>query len=130
MTAKIAEIHGSRANRRRTALKAAVEKRLADMAVLIKTRCYLPERQSLPMTHTARQRTKSRYRAGHDTGSIILHEAAAKALRTAGVPDTLPNLAALQAEYEQLQAQKEALYADYRKLKKKVKEYGVIKQQH
>ena len=40
----------------------------------------------------------------------------------------LPNLAALQSEYEALQAQKEALYADYGKLKKKVREYDIIKQ--
>ena len=39
-----------------------------------------------------------------------------------------PNLAAMQKEYEALQAQKEALYADYGKLKKKVWEYDVIKQ--
>ena len=39
----------------------------------------------------------------------------------------LPNLTLLQAEYEQLQEQKEALYADYGKLKKQVKEYDVIK---
>ena len=38
------------------------------------------------------------------------------------------NLAALQSEYEALQAQKEALYADYGKLKKKVREYDIIKQ--
>ena len=36
--------------------------------------------------------------------------------------------AALQKEYEALQAQKEVLYADYGKLKKKVREYDVIKQ--
>ena len=40
----------------------------------------------------------------------------------------LPNLAALQTEYEKLQEQKEALRADYGKLKKQVKEYDVIKQ--
>ena len=34
----------------------------------------------------------------------------------------------MQKEYEALQAQKEALYADYGKLKKKVREYDVIKQ--
>ena len=39
----------------------------------------------------------------------------------------LPNLTLLQTEYEQLQEQKEALYADYGKLKKQVKEYDVIK---
>ena len=36
--------------------------------------------------------------------------------------------AALQSGYEALQAQKEALYADYGKLKKKVREYDIIKQ--
>ena len=40
----------------------------------------------------------------------------------------LPNLTALQSEYEKLQEQKEALYADYGRLKKQVKEYDVIKQ--
>ena len=34
----------------------------------------------------------------------------------------------MQSEYEALQAQKEALYADYGKLKKKVREYDIIKQ--
>ena len=60
------------------------------------------------------------YRAGHER-DIILHEAAAKALKTAGITK-LPNPATLQKEYEALQAQKEALYADYGKLKKKVRE--------
>ena len=56
-----------------------------------------------------------------------MHEAAAKALKAAGV-SKLPNLTALQSEYEKLQEQKEALYADYGKLKKKVREYDIIKQ--
>lgn len=68
---------------------------------------------------------KGRYRADHER-AIILHEAAAKSLQMAGIKK-LPNLTLLQAEYEQLQAQKEALYADYGKLKKQVKEYDVIK---
>ena len=70
-------------------------------------------------------KNKDRYRADHER-AIILHEAAAKALQTAGIKK-LPNLAALQAEYEQLQEQKVALYTDYGKLKKQVKEYDVIK---
>lgn len=68
---------------------------------------------------------KDRYRADHER-AIILHEAATKALQTAGIKK-LPNLTSLQAEYEQLQTQKETLYADYGKLKKQVKEYDVIK---
>ena len=39
----------------------------------------------------------------------------------------LPDIAALQTEYAKLQERKEALYADYGKLKKQVKEYDVIK---
>ena len=71
-------------------------------------------------------RNKERYRAAHE-GTVILHEAAAKALKAAGI-SKLPNLAALQTEYEKLQEQKEALRADYGKLKKQVREYDVIKQ--
>ena len=40
----------------------------------------------------------------------------------------LLNLTTLQVEFEKLQEQKEALYTDYEKLKKHVKEYDVIKQ--
>ena len=47
--------------------------------------------------------------------------------QAAGV-SKLPNLTALQSEYEKLREQKEALYADYGRLKKQVKEYDVIKQ--
>lgn len=51
---------------------------------------------------------------------------AAKALKAVRITK-LPNLAELQAEYATLQEKKEALYADYGKLKKQVKEYDVIK---
>ena len=71
-------------------------------------------------------RPLGKYRAAHE-GSIILHEAAAKALKAAGISGKLPNVAALQADYTKLQEQREALYADYGKLKKQVKEYDVIK---
>lgn len=76
-------------------------------------------------TTTDKAKDKDKYRAAHES-DIILHEAAAKALKAAGVTK-LPNLAAMQAEYAALQEQKEALYADYGKLKKQVKEYDVIK---
>lgn len=80
------------------------------------------------MIPTGKQRAKNkdRCRAAHEE-TIILHEAAAKALKAAGI-SKLPNLADLHAEYEKLQEQKEALRADYGKLKKQVKEYNVIKQ--
>ena len=57
-------------------------------------------------------KNKERYHAGHER-DIILHEAAARSLKASGITK-LPNL--------------EALYADYGKLKKKVREYDIIKQ--
>ena len=67
-----------------------------------------------------------RTRAAHES-SLILFEAAAKAVKPALVGGKLPNVAALQAEYAKLQEQKETLCADYGRLKKQVKEYNVIK---
>ena len=106
------------------ALKNA-EKRLAEMAVLIKN--VSTYQKTKPVYDAYRKaRNREKYRAGQEQ-VIILHEAAARSLKAAGIAK-LPNLAALQSEYEALQAQKEALYADYGKLKKKVREYDIIKQ--
>ena len=123
LTAKITEIQ-TESDKAGDALK-EVEKRLADMAVLIKNVSTF--QKTKPVYDTYRKaRNKERYRAAHE-GTVILHEAAAKALKAAGI-SKLPNLAALQAEYEKLQEQKETLRADYGKLKKQVREYDVIKQ--
>ena len=102
-----------------------VEKRLADMAVLMK---HVATYQKTKPVYDAyrKARNREKYRAGQEQ-AIILHEAAVRSLKAAGIAK-LPNLAALQSEYEALQAQKEALYADYGKLKKKVREYDIIKQ--
>ena len=123
LTAKIEEVQ-TESEKTGDALK-EMEKRLADMAVLIKN---VSTFQKTKLVYDAyrKARNKDRYRAAHE-GTVILHEAAAKALKAAGI-SKLPNLAALQAEYEKLQEQKEALRADYGKLKKQVKEYDVIKQ--
>ncbi|HGM3600731.1 TPA: relaxase/mobilization nuclease domain-containing protein [Clostridioides difficile] len=102
------------------------EKRLADMALLIKN--ITTYQKTKPAYDTYRKaRDKEQYRAAHE-GSIILHEAAAKALKAAGISGKLPSVAALQAEYAKLQEQKETLYSDYGRLKKQVSEYSVIKQ--
>ena len=123
LTAKITEIQ-TESDKAGDALK-EVEKRLADMAVLIKNVSTF--QKTKPAYDTYRKaRNKDRYRAAHE-GTVILHEAAAKALKAAGI-SKLPNLAALQAEYEKLQEQKETLRADYGKLKKQVREYDVIRQ--
>ena len=106
------------------ALKNA-EKRLADMGGLIKN--VSTYQKTKPVYDAYRKaRNREKYRAGQEQ-AIILHEAAARSLKASGIAK-LPNLAALQSEYEALQAQKEALYADYGKLKKKVREYDIIKQ--
>ena len=103
----------------------SVEKRLADMAVLMK---HVTTYQKTKPVYEAYRRAKDKdaYRAKQESG-LILHEAAVKTLKAVGVTK-LPNLAAMQEEYGKLQAQKEALYADYGRLKKQVKEYDVIKQ--
>ncbi|WP_270270503.1 relaxase/mobilization nuclease domain-containing protein [Enterocloster clostridioformis] len=123
LTAKIAEIQ-TESEQAADALK-NVEKRLADMAVLMK---HVTTYQKTKPAYDAYRRAKDKgaYRAKQES-SLILHEAAVKALKAAEITK-LPNLAAMQKEYEALQAQKEALYADYGKLKKQVKEYDVIKQ--
>ena len=103
----------------------SVEKRLADMAVLMK---HVATYQKTKPVYEAYRRAKDKdtYRAKNES-SLILHEAAAKALKASGITK-FPNLAAMQEEYGKLQAQKEAFYSDYGKMKKKVKEYDVIKQ--
>ena len=94
------------------------------MAVLIKN---ITTYQKTKPAYDAYRKAKNKgsYRAAHER-EILLHEAAAKALKAAGV-SKLPDVAALQTEYVKLQEQKEALYAEYGKRKKQVKEYDVIK---
>lgn len=123
LTAKIEEITAE-SEKAADSIK-AVEKRLADMAVLIK---HITTYQKTKPVFEAykKARDKSKYKAAHE-GDLILFEASAKALRASQIGGKLPNVAALQAEYKRLQGEKEALYADYGKLKKEVKEYGVIK---
>ena len=123
LTAKIAEI--TAANEQTADSIKAVEKRLADMAVLIKN--VTTYQKTKPVYDTYRRaKDKAAYRAAHES-SIILFEAATKAAKPALVGGRLPNVAALQAEYVKLQEQKETLYANYGRLKKQVKEYDVIK---
>lgn len=76
------------------ALKNA-EKRLADMAVLIKN--VSTYQKTKPVYDAYRKaRNREKYRAGQEQ-AIILHEAAARSLKAAGIAK-LPNLAALQSE--------------------------------
>lgn len=106
------------------ALKDA-ERRLSDMALLIKDlTTYQKTRPAYDAFRKARD--KDGFRAVHES-AIILHEAAARALRKAQVGNRLPDTASLQAEYAKLNEQKEELATEYGKRKKQAKEYGVIK---
>lgn len=123
LSARIAEVQEAR-EQASDALKGA-EQRLADIAVLIKNVSTFQKTKAAYDAYR-KARDKGKYRAAHE-GEILLHEAAAKALKGAGLKK-LPNLAALQAEYAQLAEKKEALRADYAKLKKQAGEYDVVKQ--
>ena len=102
-----------------------VERRLADMAVLIKN---ITTYQKTKPVYEAYKKAKKKeqFRTAHES-DLILYEAAAKALRAANVSGKLPSVATLQVEYAKLSDQKETLYADYGKLKKQVKEYDTMK---
>ena len=104
-----------------------VEKRLSDMALLIKN---ITTYQQTKPAYDGYRATKNRaqYRTANES-ALILHEAAAKALKAvqAGSGGKLPNVTTLQAEYTRLIKEKEALYSEYGKLRKQAKEYGIIK---
>jgi len=59
--------------------------------------------------------------------SLILYEAAVKELKNARLTK-FPDLTTLQKEYSALQKKKDAIYSDYGKLKRKIKEDQRIKQ--
>jgi len=124
LEAKIAEVAAA-FDDTADALKAA-EKRLADMAGLIKhITNYQQTKPAYDGMKTAKD--KNAYRREHES-DIILHEAAARALRSvAGDGGKLPNLAKLQADYAKLTENKNALRVEYGKLKRQAKEYGIIK---
>ena len=123
LATKIAEI--TTASEQAAVELKSVEKRLADMAVLIKNvTTYQKTRPVYAVSRKAKDPAK--YRAEHES-SLILYEAAEKAIKAAGITK-LPDVAALQSEYAMMQEKKEPLYADYGKLKKQVREYNVIRQ--
>lgn len=101
------------------------EKKLSDMAVLIKNISTYQKTKDIHRGYI-KAKDKEVYRRKYES-SLILYEAATKALKDAGLTK-LPNLTALQKEYSVLQKHKEVLYSDYGKLKNKVKEYQKIKQ--
>ena len=115
LESKVAEI--SAANDEAAAALKAVERRLSDMAVLIKN--ISTYRQTRPVALEYRKaKDKAAYRREHES-QLILYEAAAKAIRDAGVT---------KAEYRKLDEEKERLYQKYGEVKKELADYGIIKQ--
>ena len=120
---RIAEI--SAANDEAAAALKTVERRLADMAVLIKDISTYKKLRPLAL-ELRKAKDKAAFRREHES-QLLLYEAAAKALKDAGVTK-LPNLAALKAEYKKLDEEKGRLYERYSEVKAELTEYGIIKQ--
>lgn len=124
MERKITELQDS-SDKTTTALKAA-ERRLSDMALLIKN--IETYRSFKPLYEEYRKsRDKEKYLRGHER-EIILFEAASKALKAAGVTGKIPEVAKLKEDYARLTREKDKLYSDYGELKKRLREYDAVKQ--
>ena len=116
LESRVAEI--TAANVEAMAALKTVEQRLADMAVLIKN--VTTYKQTRPIAAQYRNaKDKARFRQEQES-SLILYEAAARALKESGV-SKLPDLAALKAEYARLSGEKERLYEKYGEVKKELK---------
>ena len=102
------------------------EKKLTDMSAMMKhIAAYQQTKPIYDSLKTAK--SKSLYRQKNES-AIILHEAAAKALRQyAGDGGKLPNPVTLQREYTRLMEKKNALRNDYNALKRRAREYGIVK---
>ena len=123
LESRVAEL--AAANDAAAASLKGAERRLADMALLIKN--VTTYKQTKPVADDYRRaKDKPRYRREHES-ALILYEAVARALKDGGIT-RLPDLAALKAEYGRLAGEKERLATEYGKAKKTLKEYGVIKQ--
>lgn len=123
LTARIAEVQTAYGEAADT-LKAA-EKRIADMALLIKN--IESYRKTLPVAKEYRQAKDRAEFFDENASTLIVHEAAKKALRELGYEVKLPNVAELKQEHKKLTQQKAALYKQYGDLKQTMKEYGTVK---
>ena len=95
---KIAELQNS--NDQTAAALKAVERRLSDLALLIKHTAICKELKPL-YSEYKKSRDKEKYLRGHKR-EIILFKASARTLKAAGVGDKLPDLAKLREEYSRL----------------------------
>ena len=95
------------------------------MAVLIKNLTTYKQLRPVVLEYR-KAKDKAAFRREHES-QLILYEAPAKAIKDAGIT-RLPDLAALKAEYRELDKQKARLYEQYGEVKRELKEYGIIKQ--
>ena len=123
LESRVAEI--TTASTEAAAALKATERRLAEMAVLIKDVTTCKELRPLVQEYQ-RAADKKQFRRKHE-GTLILYEAAAKALKEQGFQKR-PDLYALKAEYKQLAEQKDQLQRQYAEAKRQMQEYGIIKQ--
>ena len=123
LESRVAEI--TTASTEAAAALKATERRLAEMAVLIKNVTTCKELHPLVQEYQ-RAADKKQFRRKHE-GTLILYEAAIKALKKQGF-QKLPDLYALKVEYKQLTEQKEQLQRQYTEAKRQMQEYGIIKQ--
>ena len=123
LESRVAEITAASAETA-AALKAA-ERRLAEMAMLIKDVTTCKELRPLVQEYQ-RAADKKLFRRKHE-GTLILYEAASKTLKEQGF-QKLPDLYALKAEYKQLAEQKDQLQRQYNDAKRQMQEYDIIKQ--
>ena len=101
LESRVAEITAA-SDEAAAALK-AMEHRLADMAVLIKNVTTYKQLRPVSMEYR-KAKDKAQFRREHES-TLILYEAAAKALKEQGVKK-LPDLYALKAEYKRLAEEK------------------------
>ena len=123
LESRVAEI--TAASTEAAAVLKAAERRLAEMAVLIKDVTTCKELRPLVQEYQ-RAADKKQFRRKHE-GTLILYEAAAKTLKEQGF-QKLPDLYALKAEYKQLAEQKDQMQRQYNDAKRQMQEYGIIKQ--
>ncbi len=121
---KITELQD--AGEKTTAALKDAERRLSDLALLIKNMETYKELRPLYAEYR-KSRDREKYLRGNES-EIILFEAAAKALKAAGVSGKLPDIAKLKADYKRLTEEKDGLYSEYGKLKKRLREYDAVKQ--
>ena len=124
LQAVLSEVHAE--SEQTAATLRELERRLSDTSLLMKN--ISAYQKTKPVYAEYRKaKDKEQFRREHES-SLIIYEAAAKTLQAARNGGKLPNFKKLLAEHKELTDQKDKLYLEYGKLKKKVKQYDTMKQ--